>query len=254
LATLALKIDRVRGKLSDLYKQELWDQFVENNVHELRRELNVGRGRTDTLRTRHKSGAELLSASTLEMLDVLRDSYERAFRAIERVRDYVRPMGKFTEDDLGRLISEAIGQDDKIRFVPPDSPIPMAAASDALIGVVRELVANAREAAEAKEVPLRVEISVSESADTTGQKWAKLEVEDRSGGISLKIRQDVERRYVSTKKNRNSGLGLAIIRKTVDRHGGQFRIEDIDNGTRIVVTVPMVRGKGDNTNAKRASG
>jgi signal transduction histidine kinase len=251
LATLAMKIDRVRGKLSDRSKQEEWEAILEDNVHDLRRELNDGRDSATAFGMKYPA----LPGELRQLLNELGYSYGRAFRAIKRIRDYARPMGKLSDTDLVVVVEDAVAKDEGVTFTPPSEPIPVLCAPDALKNAMRELVANAKEAADAKGLPVRVKIELTADEDPYGQRMAKLAVEDGSGGIAPEIRADVEKRYVSTKNREQSGLGLPIVRKVAERHGGRFNIEDIDGGTRIVLTLPVLAAvKEGDSHAKRASG
>jgi len=45
-----------------------------------------------------------------------------------------------------------------------------------------------------------------------------------------------------TTKEAGTGLGLSIVRKIVDQHAGEVRIEsEPDAGTRVIVTLPRGR-------------
>lgn len=72
---------------------------------------------------------------------------------------------------------------------------------------------------------------------------AYLVVTDDGPGISEQDRERVFDRFVRLDEHRNraiggSGLGLAIVRRIVQNHNGEIRVEDGDPGARMVVRMP----------------
>lgn len=64
--------------------------------------------------------------------------------------------------------------------------------------------------------------------------WVELRVEDNGGGVPADMLQSLCEPYV-TNKPQGTGLGLAVVRKTVDEHGGRLAIENGENGLRVSV-------------------
>lgn len=67
---------------------------------------------------------------------------------------------------------------------------------------------------------------------------ARLTVEDSGGGIAPEIRARLFEPFVTTKE-KGSGLGLTIVRRIVEQHGGHIRLVDAEGGgTRAEITLP----------------
>jgi signal transduction histidine kinase len=72
----------------------------------------------------------------------------------------------------------------------------------------------------------------------------RLWVEDEGPGIPLADRERVWQRYVRLPRDRDgavagAGIGLAVVRDLVERHGGRARIEEgARGGTRVVLELP----------------
>ncbi|MDH5234907.1 MAG: ATP-binding protein [Gemmatimonadota bacterium] len=68
-----------------------------------------------------------------------------------------------------------------------------------------------------------------------------LEVEDTGTGIAPEHRARLFEPFFTTKgANRGTGLGLAVCRSIVDRHGGTIHVGDVPaGGTRFVVILPL---------------
>lgn len=57
-----------------------------------------------------------------------------------------------------------------------------------------------------------------------------LSVEDNGPGIPMHIRQKIFEPYFSTKESHGTGIGLAIVKKTVFDHQGRISIENTSLG------------------------
>lgn len=67
----------------------------------------------------------------------------------------------------------------------------------------------------------------------------ELSVADQGEGIPSAIRGEIFRPFFST-KNRGSGLGLSIVRKVVEAHGGDLRVDStVGRGSTFTVSLPM---------------
>ena len=99
--------------------------------------------------------------------------------------------------------------------------------------VVLNLVMNALEAMK-EGGALRVQVA----SDADG---VRLEVEDSGAGIAPATLSQVFDPFFTTKEA-GTGLGLSIVRKIVDQHRGEVRIESEPGaGTRVIVTLPRGR-------------
>src|SRR5215207_6676002 len=98
-----------------------------------------------------------------------------------------------------------------------------------LITIVGNLIDNALDAAAATPAP-RVDVGVEASAELL-----RIAVSDSGGGPA-----DDERMFdlgVTTKRAAGHGIGLALVRQTVTRLGGDIRVD----GSEFEVTLPLVR-------------
>jgi signal transduction histidine kinase len=92
------------------------------------------------------------------------------------------------------------------------------------------LLTNALEAT-AAELPVFVEINRESTA-------AQVRISDSGPGISPEIADRMFEPFVSSKQ-RGSGLGLALCRGIVERHGGSIWARNTDRGARFTVTLPL---------------
>ena len=69
-----------------------------------------------------------------------------------------------------------------------------------------------------------------------------LTVDDEGPGIAAADREHVFERFYRSQESRSmpgSGLGLSIVRQVIERHAGNIRVDETDQGgTRMVMQVP----------------
>lgn len=102
----------------------------------------------------------------------------------------------------------------------------------AIAQLIHSLLANALEATTAGD---RVVVS----AQATGQ-GAQLEVCDSGAGISAERLSTVFKPFWTTKP-RGLGMGLTLVRRTLDRLGGEIELHSHPGQTRAVVQLPRAR-------------
>ncbi|MEY2683882.1 MAG: hypothetical protein RJA09_1026, partial [Pseudomonadota bacterium] len=94
----------------------------------------------------------------------------------------------------------------------------VAADAQQVRQVVHNLVQNAQDATPVGAGPVLLRTRLSDS----GQ-WVRLQVLDRGAGFSEPILQRAFEPYVTT-KTKGTGLGLAVVKKIMDEHGGRIEI------------------------------
>jgi signal transduction histidine kinase len=115
--------------------------------------------------------------------------------------------------------------------------LPPARADAALLGqALQELVVNAGEAVASGGT---VTVAARQRAGGPG---LEIEVADDGPGIPPGMRDRVFQLFMTTKAT-GTGVGLAVARKIVERHGGTIRVEDaVPHGTRFVLALPAAQG------------
>jgi signal transduction histidine kinase len=99
--------------------------------------------------------------------------------------------------------------------------------------VMINLVKNAIEAAgdEGGNVTIAVKI--------IDDKQAGVEVSDAGPGIPVSIIGRIGEPFFSTKEE-GTGLGLSISQRIIEEHKGAIRFENLESGTRVTVSIPVV--------------
>lgn len=114
----------------------------------------------------------------------------------------------------------------------PEGP-PIPAHADELGQVWMNLVHNALQAMDYRG---RLEIRLRQDAD-----WASVRITDSGCGIPEAIRDRIFQPFFTTKPaGEGSGLGLDIVRRIVDKHQGEIRLEStVGVGTSVEVWLPV---------------
>ncbi len=74
------------------------------------------------------------------------------------------------------------------------------------------------------------------------QKGVQLSVSDNGGGFSEEVKAHAFEPYVTT-KTKGTGLGLPIVKKIVEEHGGIIQIKNMKPyGARVSITLPVTSG------------
>ena len=72
----------------------------------------------------------------------------------------------------------------------------------------------------------------------SGRDWVELTVVDNGPGIAETVAENLFDPYVTTKTT-GSGLGLAVVQKIVDEHGGSIHVDtESGGGARFRVRLP----------------
>ena len=127
--------------------------------------------------------------------------------------------------------------------VPKGLP-PVVADEGQIRQVLGELTANAREAARDGETVIRISAMacrVCEDDDSclTPGRYLKILFEDRGAGIARENLPRIFDPYFTTKpmgSEKGRGLGLAICRSIIRKHGGGIRAESVE-GSSTVITI-----------------
>jgi signal transduction histidine kinase len=108
-------------------------------------------------------------------------------------------------------------------------PAPASGQSDLIEVAIRNLVDNAL-----RHAPPRSAVSV------TVQQGPRVLVEDRGPGIPDAHKEKIFDRFWRADRNRpgSTGIGLALVRRIAQLHGGSVRVEDRPGGgARFVLTL-----------------
>jgi len=183
------------------------------------------------------------TADLEESLEEMKQVVVRGVEAVERLRSYSRQSKESKTElvDLEKLAREAagiakprmasIGRVLKIVEDFHHPPAVMAVSGD-LVSALVNLVVNAIDAS----VKKGTTVTLRSGEDDGG---TFIEVEDDGPGMPPEVEKSVFEPFFTTKGLDGTGLGLAMVYATVQRHGGKITLDtEVGRGTRFRLWFP----------------
>ncbi len=203
-------------------------------AHEIRNPLGVIKGSAEMLTQKLQASDELarelagyistevnrLSALVTEFLDFARPLHAQPHPAhltalLDRVLQIVA--GRFAGKP-GQLVRVERHYASELPLVPLDESL----CEQAFLNLVQ----NAYEAMEDRGGTLQVDVQLARKDDRDG---VEIRLADTGPGVPEELREEIFNPFVTTKKT-GVGLGLSIVSKIVDGHGGSIQVENSPSG------------------------
>jgi two-component system sensor histidine kinase HydH len=196
-------------------------QLTAGLAHELRNPLGTMKASAEVLR--HKVAEE--NEVARELAGFIEAEVDRTSNLITRFLNFARPLRlQLKEAELTEVIDRAVAQIAQRKppyevvvyknYSPDIRPFPLD--SDLMESVVYNLLENAAQAS-----PPGGAITVKTRPVDNG---VEIAVIDRGTGIASTDRENIFNPFFTTKAD-GIGLGLAIVAKIVDEHGGKIAVE-----------------------------
>jgi two-component system phosphate regulon sensor histidine kinase PhoR len=231
--------------------EEMRADFVANASHELRTPLAALSGFIDTLR----GSAREDPAARERFLPIMQAQADRMARLIDdllslsriELNAHLRPDKQVDVGAIVRQVADSLqtlarDRNVEVKTIGSSAPLLVPGDRDELIRVFENLVENAlKYAASGK----RVDIALSLGEGSDGNREARIAVRDRGPGIAPEhLPRLTERFYrVDVSESRaqgGTGLGLALVKHILNRHGGRLTIESAPGqGATFTVHLPM---------------
>ncbi len=182
-------------------------------------------------------------------IDCMVDEIESLYRKIDELREYARdPILEMSDCDLQQVVDEALAfagqriRDKQIQLRIESEPhlAPVQADRRQIRDAFQNLINNAIEAAPAGG-HLRIVVERSTNGIAPVGHYM-VHFEDDGAGIPAEIGEQVFSLFFTTKADAGTGLGLPIVRKIVESHGGRVSFKsEVGAGTRFTVVLPPGR-------------
>ena len=205
-------------------------------AHEIRNPLSTIKGSAEML----LKNVDANGAVAHELAGFISTEVDRTNALVTRFLDFARPLALHLEKtEIAEVIDEAVAEVEKhtppldvsiYKNYSPDIP-PLFLDRQLIERVLYNLVLNA---AQASPPQGSVTVVTRQVGDTV-----EVGVVDRGSGIAAKDRESIFNPFFTTKSS-GVGLGLAIVAKIVDEHGGQITVESEPGaGSVFRVFLPM---------------
>jgi two-component system sensor histidine kinase HydH len=210
-------------------------------AHEIRNPLSTIKGSAEML----LKNVDANGAVAHELAGFISTEVDRTNALVTRFLDFARPLALHLEKtEITEVIDEAVAQVEKhtppldvsiYKNYSPDIP-PLLIDRQLIERVLYNLILNAAQASPAKS-------SVTVKTRQLGQ-TLEISVIDRGTGIAPKDRESIFNPFFTTKSS-GVGLGLAIVSKIVDEHGGQIDVESEPGAGSVFRVFLPVRDNGN---------
>lgn len=222
LRELATALDAAREKELEAERLRAFREVARRVAHEIKNPLTAMRIAVDQLR--RSSGQA--DGRPVVAVDVMAAETERLERLAMEFAEFGRlPEGPKSEVDLIELLMDLSRS-----AVPPaveaslranGSPCTMLGHYDPLRRAFANLLRNASEAMGGRG---RIEIQVDQDG-----RGLVVRIADHGPGIPEELRLRVFEPYFTTKRD-GTGLGLALVRQTIEAHGGTITVSETPGG------------------------
>ncbi|MEO7494609.1 MAG: ATP-binding protein, partial [Massilia sp.] len=232
-----------------------WGEVARRLAHEIKNPLTPIQLSAERLQMKLEdrlapADAALLKRSTATIVNQV----DAMKRMVDDFRDYAKaPPAVLLPLDLNALIAEILG----LYLAGDDSDIihaslaaglpPVMGDATQLRQVIHNLLQNAQDAlteraagAPRARIDLRTETIRYQSPEGGAGTAVRLVIADNGPGFAPKILSRAFEPYV-TSKARGTGLGLAMVKKIVEEHGGRIDIQNHLDGTGAAVSILLLK-------------
>lgn len=210
-------------------------------AHEIRNPLGVIKGSAEML-SQKLSDAQPLAA---ELAGYISSEVNRVNALVARFLDFARPVQIETHPhQISTIVDRAL---DSVEHQFPEARVHVerhytAGLPDVMVDeqlcerVFINLIQNAFQAVDGNRPADDANLKLTVDADPS-RDGVDVTVEDSGPGVPPELREQIFNPFFTSKKD-GVGLGLAIVAKILDEHGGSIRLESSPRGARFRVYIP----------------
>ncbi|MFN3869110.1 MAG: ATP-binding protein [Hyphomicrobiaceae bacterium] len=243
-------------ELVSAQRTSAWADVARRIAHEIKNPLTPIQLSAERLKRKYGPGI----ANDRETFDKLTDTIVRQVGDLKAMVDefasFARmPKPEMAEVDLRQAVQEPVLL---FREGHPDLDYPISLPEQPLVGLfdrrlisqaVTNLVKNATEAVEQAEPSARGgDKGMVETRLSVAGGRVTIEVIDNGPGFPKQNRMRLLEPYVTTKGHKGTGLGLAMVNKITEQHGGTLLLDDApkapgrEHGARVRMVLPLGTG------------
>lgn len=165
-------------------------------------------------------------------------SYARATAPVRKSIDLAAWL-----ESIRAELSAVAGDAVTVGVVVPAAAVPVACDTRQLEQVILNLVSNARDAMNARgaiAITLEVRDYCAEAMLPDGERCARMSVSDTGSGMTDETMQRIFEPLFTTKTH-GTGIGLALARRLIEKHGGVVTAtSELGRGSEFVIHLPLL--------------
>jgi len=235
--------------LMQAQRNAAWGEVARRLAHEIKNPLTPIQLSAERLRHKYLDKMQLEDADVLDRsTHTIVQQVETLKEMVKAFSDYARmPVMQLRPIDLNSLITEIIELYRNSGFSISLNLDPKAPQIEADVGRLRQLLHNLiKNAKEAMENVEQQQLTLStRCAEEHACHFVEMKVQDNGPGIPEDMLTQLFDPYV-TSKPKGSGLGMAIVKKIVEEHGGMVWAENMENGGACLITrLPVITTHND---------
>jgi len=232
-----------------------WGEVARRLAHEIKNPLTPIQLSAERLQMKLQGKLDLVDAAMLHKgTETIVNQVSAMKRMVDDFRDYAKtPPAVLSALDLNALVEEILnlyvgGDERDIIHAALGAALPQVMGdATQLRQVIHNLLQNAQDAvaeqADGSPEP-RIDVATEEihyrNADGEVSTAIRLSIVDTGPGFSPKILARAFEPYI-TSKPRGTGLGLAMVKKIIDEHGGRIDIQNRTDGNGAKIAILLLK-------------
>ncbi|MCZ8239365.1 MAG: ATP-binding protein [Leptospiraceae bacterium] len=237
-------------ELMHIQRVAAWKEVAQRMAHEIKNPLTPILLSTERIRKKY-----IANTNPEKLKEVILDSTETIINQVRVLEHLVKEFSEFARMPVPTLINQELNPilEESIRLFQESTDIKIQSIfapslpevfldRRLFLGVVNNLIKNAVEAIEeSKDDLTNQKIIVSSKLDRKVMKRiVSIIIEDSGPGLTNELKKKVFEPYYSTKEKHGSGIGLAIVQKTIIDHHGHILVEDSKlGGCKFIIQLPL---------------
>jgi signal transduction histidine kinase/DNA-binding NarL/FixJ family response regulator len=188
----------------------------------------------------------------------MQEGVKRVSRLVDQMRFLARDrVGKVESVPVKQLIEEAFREARAhhpsasvlLQYESLGEPLSVSGDRQGLQHAFAEIILNALQA---NASPCQVQVRTRSETDSSGSRWARIEVQDSGTGFSAETADKASEPFFTTRKV-GLGLGLAVTNKIIQTHSGRMEIPASLDGAPGLVRISLPLEQGAASSAKPAA-
>ncbi len=203
-------------------------------AHEVRNPLAIVSNAVASLRKRHTT-----SGDRRTLLEIINEEMGRLDKLVGRLIHYARPVHLASQpvvlDEIVALSAKVLDGTGLVVEIDRRGPIPKVIGDPTLLRQVFENVLSNAAQASGGEVSIRAHLA---RRNVGGVVVVAVEIEDDGEGMAPEQLESALMPFFTTRPT-GTGLGLPIVARIVEAHGGQVQLDSaLGEGTKVTVLLP----------------